>query len=624
MASNDLPTPDSIKSQNFRVGSNLEPAAKAISAYQGATRADVPEVPQTNGIQQLSAALSHIQPTLNQGVAYVKTIEDQKAEAAAIVASEKAQAANVNDLKEAQAKGLIPDGAAPNFVRAFNTNMLKLRSESGVQKMRDAFYSDENAHIRNSDDPEAIRQFATKFRQDHDKGVLYNQDGAPLHTDLERVKSGYDDTFNQGVNALYKEHSKDRITEREKLAGDNASNLMATRISKASAPGVERNYKQMAQDVLDVFYNPTTGYVAYGGLSKSVASKSMVDGIVTSAVSAGDVELLKIADHVDTGNGGYLAGTQYARTKIQEAREHIARQSYADTQHREELAKLEVAGTFEERKVQYKDTFDKTKSDQAKAHYTDTMTNKILQYDPKNMTAEDVTKQQIDLHDLRMVDAKAATQLEEHLLKSQEHRDTKTAGRRSDLTEMELLNEIGKNPGPRANKLIDQALKDERIDGEAFRRLRAESDQQGQANLKFAGVLKDPMVTNIFTGVAKAAVKDETQLFGEGSLASAQAEHDMRKQAVEFMEKNPKASSSMLADYLVPRMAPTVDRYNTLTRQAHEEQVAAAKDRQRVIDETNAMQDRVTKEVQQLRTGAPAPKTKKSVAEMRAELEKRK
>jgi hypothetical protein len=101
------------------------------------------------------------------------------------------------------------------------------------------------------------------------------------------------------------------------------------------------------------------------------------------------------------------------------------------------------------------------------------------------------------------------------------------------------------------------------------------------------------------------------------------ADHDIRQQAVLYMEKNPQANASELAEFLVPRMAPTVDRYNSLTKAAHEEQAAAAKERQRVVDEVNAMQERVNAEVKQLRSGTPLKK-KPTAAEMRAALRSKK
>lgn len=553
---------------------NLEPGAHQVGNVSGsATRQDIAPTPEVSQLSHLANALHSIQPTLiglSQDAIATKTQE--LASEGEIAGQKAAMDQSVKNVNAAVSAGLLPEGASPTFNMAAKANFLKLRGEQAQVRFREDYYN--NTELRNSDDPKAFNDFASKWQQDYTKAHLEGADGKPLYSSLELAKSNFFDRTNQGIQGVHGEHIAHRVSEREKLGEETASNLAATRVDQvlgvglAMKPSEQRDYRGAANALADVYYNAETGQAAYGGMNKSKAARAMADTILAKAISEKDPHLLEIAEHVLTP-GGSLSGTQYFKEKSEDARQKIAGIKYTDAIHKETLGKMEIEGTFEERMAHYGDVFQRTAHETAKKNYIVASEAKILSYgDFNKMSGKQLQQQAEDLNDLRKVDPDAALRLEQRIDQAKEHKQTAADKALFPISEMDLYNSMLKAPGTAAtNSMIDQSLRTHMIGGDEWRRLRAKSDQDGQDKIKFAKWLDDPIYKHLEDGVRTGVAKDLSKISGQESLAGAYAATDFRMAAIGFLKANPKATAVDLATFMRPHVSTISENYNAVMKE---------------------------------------------------------
>jgi hypothetical protein len=573
----------------------LIPGAQNVSVYQGGTKADVPEPPQENSLSQLAGALAHIQPTLNQATGYVSDIKKQKDLSEGEIAGQKlAQDKNVKDINEAVSKGLLPEGASPTFNFAATTNFLKLRGEQSQMRAREDYYA--NADLRNSDDPAAFDKWSSKWASDNATATLTNEDGTPKYSALELSKSNFNERVIDGLRGIHSEHIAHRVSEREKFAEETAGNLGTTRLENLLGTGdnliapEQRNYASVGRALQDVYYNATTGQAAYGGMNKSKASVAMADIILTKAITENDPGILQIAQHIQTP-GGNLAGTKYFKDKADDAQLKIAGTVYSNAIRKDQIGKMNVEGTFDQRMETHRTNFEYTQNETQKKRYVEAGTAKALNYtDLNHMTPQQLQEQTATLNMIRTVDPDSAMQLENKISAARDHSRTTENKDKFPLAEMDTWNAMLTDPGsPSTNKMIDQGLTDKRYGGEEWRRLRAESDKMGQDKMKFAHILGNKLYTNLEENVGKSVYKDPEHPMGAESVYAGQAMFEFRMKAIEYATKNPNANAVEVATVMEPQLESIAKRYNQTAAGLIDQEHEMQKGRQAVID--NALND---------------------------------
>lgn len=274
----NIQTPDSIGNPLL----NFKPAAKNVSVYQGASRADVPDAVQGNSYLQLGQALETFAAgtgvTLSRAAAEKQKQDDLIAGKAA---SEKAQKANVKSIDEMVAKGIIPAGGSPVFMQALRENQLSYAADKHRQSLLTAYHSPEQADLRASNDPEHFNAFVRSHDEAFDQTHLLDKNGAPIYTDLDLARSKYHDRAREATNAVYGQHLTYRVSENEK-AGEEIAGLRTT---QAVAEGLDNGHSHatIAAHIASIYRDPNTGLVVHG-MPASKQSTLTVDAVVSAAV----------------------------------------------------------------------------------------------------------------------------------------------------------------------------------------------------------------------------------------------------------------------------------------------------------------------------------------------------
>lgn len=359
MPKSQLPTPDSISARQIQTQyTDLDPAAKAMSEFQGATLVDPAAPYQTSMFTQLGNALKDLNPALsNVGVEYAK-VRDAEAEAKAIrLKTENPEML----LAQAVSRGNLPAGASPAFIRAFNMTDLKTKA----QQFNGALYKayDESG-LAGVDDPAAFDNFATKFRADYWKNATQNEKGIQVYTDLEIEKSQFGQMIDNHVGALRGQHVQHRVAERTQQGLEAASNLAGTHLDEMFLiPQRDRNLKEWARKMTDSFDHPVTG-ITTAGISYTARNQALVDQVANKIAETGDMTLAEILDHIPTSQGNFLAGTKYAREKMKHVTDAVVAEKYREEtqawQHRERTS-LEAVGLGPEAQARIKAQDEKRK-----------------------------------------------------------------------------------------------------------------------------------------------------------------------------------------------------------------------------------------------------------------------
>ena len=352
--------PDSIRNMQTAL-TRLQPAATQIATYQGGTRADVPTPPQDNSYSQLGRALSSMSGTMNQATAYTKEISDQQAaaEAVQIAAEMKAKDKTVSRIDEAVKSGAMRAGASPVLQQAVRTHLLASAADKRGQSLQAAYFSDEGAAVRNSNDPAVFNEFVRSHNDSFDLGALRDADGKSVYTDLDLFHAKYTERADQDTNALYRAHLSYRVSENEQQAEDVAG----TRTSAVIGSGLDNNltHAQIATSISSIFRDPVSGLVTHG-MKGSKQAEITVDAVVDAAVARRDITVLDMLSTIPTDNPKtFLGGTSYARKKVEAARSHITQEVWLDGERNRTLAERRGAGiaTDPETEARAKETRDR-------------------------------------------------------------------------------------------------------------------------------------------------------------------------------------------------------------------------------------------------------------------------
>lgn len=581
-----LQIPDSIDTSAGSV--KLQSAARNISSYQAPTPVDIPEPPSTNSFLQLSAALSQLQPSLTQAVGYTAGIKKEADLSAGEVAAQKASLdKTVKGINDAVKAGYLPAGASPTTVQAWQTTFLKLQAEQLAIHKREEYYS--NNELRSNPDPKAFGDWHQKEMAVGMQSLLETEDGKPRYTPIEIDKSRAQDVLDHSFKALNTEHIAYRTSENERLAIESANNLGATRLDADLGVGPQlkakesRDNKAIAARFTDAYFNKETGVFNFGSVAKKHAKDGMVLNLVTKAISEKDPSVFDIADHIDTP-AGKLSSLPEFKKEAEEAKEKIAGLRYTDQHRREELAKLDALGTFDERKSHYAAVGDFTRNDFAKKRYFDVASDEILTFEG-NQTTAGKQKQAELIADLKAKQPTEALKLEQMILHARTTGENAVNAKKYPLSEMDVANAVLEFPGTtKARKLIDQALMDGRYGQSEWLRRRAESDKLGQEKQQYKTILDDEFYKNLEREVGHAVMKDPAHPVGTESYYAGLARLEFRKRAVAFIKANPDSTAEDVADFMQPKLKDLTVKYNESAREVLAEDEKMAVGRQAVID----------------------------------------
>ena len=592
---------------------DLQPAVRPISTYKAPVGLSIPEAQEENSLSQLGAALSRFNPTLQNVAVQAVTEQSREESAAALLSVQEAQKKNVGDLKEAQRLGLVPDGVSPNYIHAWKTNSLKLSAEKAHTKMHEAWSQSEERH---SDDPQAFDRFKLDWQTKYNEVVLQNSDAnQPIqYTALELAHSGYDETLERAAQSVHGAHVSYRIGEREKLAEETTSNLIMQRLDAAFDGTVEPDHKGAADSVNDVLYNPASGSVMYGGANPSKQNQLLSDAIITKAISQGDASILEVADHLgpDPGKGMSLSGTKYFREKAEIARQHIASKNWMADEHSRTLAKYRGDGTETLAQVEARAREDRAKIEQDyevhKAHQEQFMDGRT-----KSKAAEPELSAIAKLHALN--GDFSSVEIQQHLKKLADidpdtYKSTVTwlqsSGKHANETGnlqtfTALRAELSTDPGKfNTKKIVDAAAKNQLTAGQV--QTLFNEAESGQKAHREHPALAATMVNQLRSDLRAASMKSESDEYGSGRLAADAATFQFNQLAVAFLRSNPKATEWDVYKAMQPEIEKIARQHNPDLNQAlagQERHAAEKKEKQAAVD---SMQDRVGKEVEQLRS----------------------
>lgn len=557
-----LPTPDS--SINGSPFSDLQPTARPFSAYQTPTTAPVADPLRTNSLTQLSRALGDLQPTLNSAVAYTVANDNQRLMGeAAVAASKAAQDRNIKDIKAAMEAEQIPPGASPIYLEAYKKTFLKLKGERAGAELQEAYHSPENEALRNSDDPDAFNKFASQWRHNYMSDILA-PDGQAQFSGLDIAGSGFNETVQRHVMSLNSEHINHRVSEREKIGRETASNLAQARLdSHFNQPFYARDLARAGQDIQDVWYSQNSGMVAAGGLKGSNATHDMSEAIITSALQRGDDSLLDVADHIKTP-GGTLAGTKIWREKAAIAREQIAGHVYQARVREDALAKLDAGGSLDERTARYVQQFKENDNQLYRDKAARDLSTKI--YLAPAGTEAELQERSKMIAELTTIDPHAAVSVRATVQKFEEHSTETARTKAHDYGEGKIRQEILDNPtSPTIERRIVRAFQDDVIDRGQMTSMLGMVDHY-RTNATTPHSLKDPIYEDLEKSVYRSSVGDISKIGGLEALEAGRAQYEFRLEAMKRIKENPSLANNAqaLAEVMEKRVQPTVERHNSV------------------------------------------------------------
>ena len=553
---------------------NLVPAAKqTTNEYMQPVVQQIPNAVQTTSLGNLANALSELNPALTKVAGHIVTEREKEMAAQAFVSAQKAQAQNVADLKEAQRLGLIPDGASPNFIRAWQTNILKLQAEKTPHDL----YSDylQNDQLRNSDDPSAFDAFAKEWKENRNKAVLYRDQDTEQYTAMEVYGSKYHETVDAAIQSVKGRHLEHRIGEREKLAAQNAGDLILQRLDAGLDSTVEPDLSKVAQSINDVFYNPTSGAVAYGGMKTSKATELMTEAIITKAVSMGDASILDVAEHIGPSKEASLAKTKIFREKAEAARQRISNIRWMDEERARKRAEYKGLGIESPEAVEQRAREDRARIEETYASEK-LHRQQYAKSVEKHEAVEPELKAIIQLHALN--GDTTGPEIREHLktiakvdpdayknivtfLQTQARHGKEVDPQIALMTFTNLRAKLSDNPAKFDTREIIKAANAGRITAGQVNELFGLADSSKKQSREYP-LLSSPLVNDMRSALKSAVITDPMGEYGEPRLRADKAAAELNGLIAGYLKSHPKATEWELYTAIQPHIEKLARKYS--------------------------------------------------------------
>jgi len=536
----------------------LQPQARPIDTYVRPGEAEFGKPVQTNPFLQLSHALSQLEPTLQRGT--VMAAEQYGAEEAAKGEQEFWQ--NREKWNALIKSGEVPAGASPYFTRGLQRAYVKQLGANYQAELEAAFYGPDGEAARNSDKPEVMVDLMNKVRQDFSEKNLM-KGGQPLFQNLD-LQEVFNPLAEQGYRSMMQQHASYRVQAREKQYEAAASTQIGGVMDTLAwnNPGTLDNetqtglYKNAAQRINDVLYNPDNGPVPNGMLAAK-ANQVLVDTVVAKVVASGDKSLLGVLDYVTNKQGAPIGKTQYAITKRTEAEEHLTSlairqeqfQHWKDGLGFEARSRAHTEQSWAQSDAQWERTVE-TWAKQDRTQDQDTIIDTLAMRIFDGLRRSDPKQGQTIIDDAiaraEKVDWKAAEHLRKlvHTITKQksdyEDDPTTVALTRMDIT----TNPLGFNPSRLANAVKEQKMK-------ASTAMQMFDDLDRNRQNGDHPFLRQPFFHSMMDEVKKSmADKLGDDQFGEGAIRAGNATEEMRDEAVEWIRANPQGTPEGFRKYL--------------------------------------------------------------------------
>lgn len=299
----------------------IRPAASPVDTYARPRQEPVakPDL-SVGGLADLAKSLSEVEPGIQKFLVNQHkevTEEDERKGAAARLQNQTA-------FREAVAKGLIPEGASPWFIKGYQKQEGRLDGR--------AYYEGLSEHlaqsgVANSDDPAVVNQAIEKYRNDFMQG----KQGTSANLDW---LDGFKPEMDRAEVSLASHHIAERQKQYSLKVRDNTAkeigllvsdHIVRSREDEGLAFGGDDARNASLAGLGGVVSQRLAELARTSPMLASDVNKITVDSIIAKAVETKDKSLLSILDSIKTGSG-YLGGTSYARDQRLQAETAIERE----------------------------------------------------------------------------------------------------------------------------------------------------------------------------------------------------------------------------------------------------------------------------------------------------------
>ena len=270
----------------------LRPVARPADTFVQPTPSRASQV--TRGLSALSGELDSLANLLEQKQSQRETLAGQSFASAV--------RAEFNTFEEAVAAGRITENENPFFVRAARTQFGRHAADAYLARL-----SELELTLADQTDTAEFQRQAQEVR----------------NTLLDELRiTDEDQAFLRGFNPRADSHLLNKFSNQLKITSETAKNKIQEshfRIVSTNIMAGLSSEQSMEEIGADITIETNMKLGALGGRR---ANNSTIDAVTAAALQTGNLGVLDILKHVDTGSGN-LAGTQYGRDQIRQTKHRI-------------------------------------------------------------------------------------------------------------------------------------------------------------------------------------------------------------------------------------------------------------------------------------------------------------
>jgi len=551
MARANLAAPETISGERSlgTPTADLQAKARPFSTFDSPRGLVIPEAQTENSLSQLGTALARFNPTLQNLAVTAVAARDTQDAAAGVVAQAKFDAVQM-EYADAVRTGQIPAGASPAYHSAFRAKELDSKQLRFTPILHQQY---EESGLKNSDDPKAIRAFLAKAEADYRAAALM-KDGNDAYTPLEIVNSKFDENIRGQINSLMQQHVQYRTDERTKLGKEIAGQNIGLYIEQNYDATDPNSHVATANAIIESVFGPTG--VGRHGVTLREANHIIVDALASKMVELGDESIGNIAKHITTGPGSNVAMLPYAKNKFKEAADAIMtdkiRKSNWNWTERERNANL-AAGISPEaeagRKAEAWKAHDAAQQRQIQENqnkdtvdHNKAQSNSAVSYILKGLELKDMSSPHVkkSFDWLRDNDTQSWMTMTNY---ANSYKKEKTAFHNTaatDFAAVKLRYDMSKNPMAFNSAEILNMANNQTI---APEKALALLDDWDKAKTHMDNpFLQNPGFTSLVNDIQKVVGKDEIDRGGEAAKNAMIVDHQMRRNAYNWIDNNPKGN----------------------------------------------------------------------------------
>ena len=554
MARSQLAAPETISGERSigTPSADLQAKARPFSTFDSPRGLQIPEAQTENSLSHLGAALSRFNPVLRDLAVQQVEFSNEDNAAAGVQAQAKFAAVN-KEWADAVKAGELPAGASPAYHSAFKAKELDNKNLMYTPVLHQHY---EESGLKNSDDPNAIRTFLSKEEADYRTAALL-KDGSDVYTPLEISRSKFDENIRGQTSALMQQHVQYRTNARTEQGKAIQGQNVGLYVRQGYDTYDTQSHIAVAHAITQSVFGPTG--VGTHGLTFKESNNLIVDALATAMVEYGDEDIgVHIAQHIQTGGGNNLASTQYAKTKFKEASDAIMtdkiRKSNWNWTERDRAAK-DAFGIGPEAEAAHnaqawkehddaqqrllKDYHDKGTVDHNKAQSNSASSYILKGLQLKNMDSPYVKK---SFDWLRDNDHQAWMTMTSYVNSYKKEKTAFHDTTASDFAAGKLRYDMSKNPMAFDSYQVIAAANNGTINPNKIQPL---LDDWDKAKVHMENpFLQNPEFTRLVNDIQKVVGKDEIDRGGEAAKNAMIVDHQMRTNAYNWLEQNPKGKYS--------------------------------------------------------------------------------